>query len=245
MPFLITLLAGCSTLIGYLFIYLKNTKNSLLIASLGFASGVMFFISIFDLIPNGFLLINKYYYPLFSFLIATIIFLCGIIIAGLLNKKETNTNNYDSYLYHIGIVSMIAIILHNIPEGIATYLTTSFDLKLGIGFAIALALHNIPEGISISIPIYYSTRSKKKTFIYTLISGISEFIGAIIASIFLKDFNSPLFMGSLYLLIAGIMIYISLGDLLPSSIRYRNKKLTYLFFIIGIIFIYISSILLK
>lgn len=241
MPFLLTFLAGCSTLIGYLIIYIKNDNNKVLITSLAFASGVMFFMSLFDLIPEGFKLINTTYYLIFSIIISLLFLTLGIMTSSFINKSFKPNN---SYLYKVGIISMIAIILHNIPEGIATFLTTNHNLKLGIALALSLALHNIPEGISISIPIYYSTRSKKKAFLYTLISGMSEFLGAILAAIFLTGFSSNLFMGCLYLFIAGIMIYISLIELLPTSIKYKNYYLTVISFIFGILFIYVSILLI-
>ncbi len=140
---------------------------------------------------------------------------------------------------------MLAIIIHNIQEGIATFLTSTNNIKLGISLAIAIALHNIPEGISISVPIYYSTNNKMKAFLYTFISGISEFIGAIIASIFLTKFNSPLFMGCMYSIIAGIMLHISLCELLPSSLNYNKPFNTVFFFFIGCLFMFISVLFLK
>lgn len=241
MPFLISLLAGCSTLIGYMFIHLKMAKNYVLIGSLSFASGVMFYISIFDLIPEGIKLICINYHILFSLIISLIFLIIGIFISYCLNRFISDSN---SYLYRVGIISMIGIIIHNIPEGIATYLTSSYNLRLGFILALSIALHNIPEGISISVPIYYSTGSKKKAFLYTFISGFSEFIGSIIASIFIHDV-SFLFMGSLYSIIAGIMIYISIKELLPVSLSYNNCFFTFIMFLFGIIFIRISIILIK
>ena len=240
MPFLISFLAGCSTLIGYMFIFLNKRKNGVIIGSLSFASGVMFYISLFDLIPESIKLINSNYNYLFGMILSLFFIIFGIMCSSFLDKYISSNNN----LYHVGIVSMVALILHNIPEGIATYLTSSYDLKLGYILAISIALHNIPEGISISIPIYYSTGSKKKAFFYTFVSGFSEFIGSIIASLFITNINF-IFMGSLYSIIAGIMIYISLVELLPASIKYNNLFFTIIMFIIGIIFIRFSILLIK
>ena len=117
------------------------------------------------------------------------------------------------------------------------------DKTLGISLAIAIAMHNLPEGISIAVPIYYSTNKKSKAFIYTFISAISEPFGALIAFIFLKNFVNDIFMGLLFSFIAGIMIHISFYELLPESKRYKNYKLTSLFFIIGIIFMCINLFL--
>ena len=104
---------------------------------------------------------------------------------------ETKEN---TKLYRVGIISMLAIILHNIPEGIATFMASSMDKTLGISLAIAIAMHNLPEGISIAVPIYYSTNKKSKAFIYTFISAISEPFGALIAFIFLKNFVNDILL---------------------------------------------------
>ena len=110
--------------------------------------------------------------------------------------------------------------------------------------AISLALHNIPEGISVAVPIYYSTGSNKKAFLYTLISGMSEFLGAIFAAVFLVGFSNDFFMGCLYAIIAGIMMHISIYELLPSSFKYMRSLQTILFFFVGMVFMFISSLLL-
>ena len=242
MPFLITFLAGCSTLIGYFFIYINNKNNRLLISSLGFASGVMFFISIFDLIPESIRYFNKNYFLFFSLILCFFFISIGIMFSSFIdNRLPDNKSN----LYKTGIISMIALIIHNVPEGIVTYLTSNHNLKLGITLAIAIALHNIPEGISISVPIYYSTKSKKKAFVYAFISGMSEFIGAIISFLLFRNFDTSFFFGCLFALTSGIMLYISLIELLPTSLEYKNKLFTYFFFIIGIVFIYISLKIVK
>ncbi len=244
-PFMITFLAGCSTLIGFLFVYLRNQSNRVLISSLAFASGVMFLISIYDLIPTSFHSISKVYYMLPAFLICSLFVVIGVIISMTIDKYLPDNTYQDSTLYRVGMISMIAIMLHNIPEGIATFLTSNHDLKLGITLAIALALHNIPEGISVAVPIYYSTGSRIKAFFYTLVSGMSEFLGAILASIFLVGFSNDFFMGCLYAIIAGIMMHISIYELLPSSFKYYKPMQTIFFFIIGVVFMFISSLLLQ
>lgn len=245
MAYLITLIAGVSTLIGYFFIYFNNSSNKVLINSLGFASGVMFLMSIYDLLPSSFYNINGYFYFIPSIIICFIFLIIGIISSMLIDKYLPDNNYSNSKLYRVGLVSMLAIIIHNIPEGIATFLTSTNNIKLGISLAIAIALHNIPEGISISVPIYYSTYNKWKAFLYTFVSGISEFIGALIASIFLTRFNNPLFMGCLYSIIAGIMLHISLCELFPSSINYNKPFNTIFSFFIGCLFMFISILLLQ
>ena len=131
---------------------------------------------------------------------------------------------------------MLAIILHNIPEGIATFLTTNANAKLGITLAIAIALHNIPKGISISVPLYFGTGSKTKAILYTFISGISEFFGSILAYLFLKNIAPDIFINLLYALIAGIMISISIEELILNANKYSKKAVVIKYILIGIIF---------
>lgn len=243
-PFIITFFAGCSTILGYLFIYIKKDPSKILASSLAFASGVMLLISISDLIPSAYSNLKEVYYIIPAFLITSLFVVVGIIISMTIDKYLPDNTYQDKFLYRVGMISMIAIMIHNIPEGIATYLTSNHNLKLGLTLALALALHNIPEGISVAVPIYFSTGSKKKAFLYILLSGMSEFIGAIIASIFLIDFSNDIFMGCLYAIIAGIMMHIAIYELLPSSIKYKQVFTTIIYLIIGVVFMFISSILL-
>lgn len=236
-PFLLCLIAGISTLIGSLFVFIKGNKNTIIKSSLAFASGVMFSVSIFELIPESIQLINNY-------LVNVLFIIIGMIIPLLIDKlipKKIEKNK----LYKLGIFTMIAIIIHNIPEGIATYISSETNIKLGITLTIAIAMHNIPEGISIALPIYYATKNKKTAFTYTFISGISELLGAVLAFIFLKPLITPNFMGKIFAIIAGIMSYISLIELLPSALKYKEKKKTLICFLIGFIFMYINHIITK
>ena len=152
-------------------------------------------------------------------------------------------NVKDKGLYKVGFISMIAIILHNIPEGIATFIATSSDITLGISLAIAIAMHNIPEGISISVPIYYSTNSRSKALLYTGVSALSEPFGAILAYLFLRNIMNDIILGILFSLIAGIMLQISFCELIPTASKYNYKKYFYLFFVIGIIFMLIKFLI--
>ena len=112
---------------------------------------------------------------------------------------------------------MIALMIHNFPEGIATFVSGYESTSLGISIAIAIALHNIPEGISIAMPIYYSTNSKAKAFKYTLYSGLAEPIGAIIAFLFLRPYINEIILAITFALVAGIMLYISFSELIPAA----------------------------
>ena len=235
MAFLLTSLAGLSTMIGVIpiFIKLKN-KDKIIASSLSFASGVMLCVSIIDLIPESMYMLKKYYTGLALIIIILLFIVLGIITSSLIDKYLPTTN-YES-LYRVGIISMLAIILHNIPEGIATFISTTKDTSLGISLATSIALHNIPEGISIAIPIYYSTKNKTKALGYTFMSALSEPLGAILTYLFLLPFVNDILLGLLFSFIAGIMLQISLTELLPESLSYNYKNNTKIFFIIGILF---------
>ena len=237
--FLVSFLASISTLLGaaVLFIEYKD-KNKLISKSLSFASGVMIAVSVLDLIPSSVIGLSKNFYIFPSTLLTLSFMAIGVIVSLLINKYLPSDfeKAKDSKLYKIGIFSMLAIILHNIPEGIATFLTTNANAKLGITLAIAIALHNIPEGISISVPLYFGTGSKTKAILYTFISGTSEFFGSILAYLFLKNIASDIFINLLYALIAGIMISLSIEELIPNANKYSKKAVVIKYILIGIIF---------
>lgn len=136
---------------------------------------------------------------------------------------------------------MIGIMIHNIPEGMATFITTNENINLGVSITIAITMHNIPEGISIALPIYYYTKSKKKAFLYTTICGLSEPLGALLAYLFLTP--STITLGIIYAIIAGIMIHISMYELLPNANKYKRYKITYIFYILGLILVLINKFL--
>lgn len=238
--FLLTTIAGFSTMIGTILVFTRKNEK-ILISSLAFAAGVMLCVSLTDLIPESVELISLKYNIVPTILISLIFIVIGIIVSSYINIKLPIENKNG--LYKVGIFSMLAIILHNIPEGIATFLASTSDMSLGIALTIAIALHNVPEGISISIPIYYSSNSKKRAILYTLISAFSEPFGALLAYLFLSKIVTDMIMGCIFSVIAGIMIFISMFELLPTSFKYKNRGVTILFFIIGILFMYINSII--
>ncbi|MDE5586954.1 MAG: ZIP family metal transporter [Bacilli bacterium] len=241
--FLLTILAGFSTMIGTIPIFFKKQSKKLLITSLGFASGVMATISFTDLLPSSFSSLRESYVFFPAFLMVAICFCVGVIFSFSVDHFLPQEKMKYGKLYQVGLISCLAIIMHNIPEGIITYLTSSSDLRLGVALTLAIALHNIPEGISISVPIYYSTGSRKKALLYTFISGISEPFGAVLAFIFLAPFVNSFVMGILYAFIAGIMIHISIYELLPESCSYQQIKTTIFSFLFGCFFMFLGHFL--
>lgn len=233
--FLITTFAGLSTLFGIIPIYLKKfSEEKILPCSFLFASGVMLTISFLSLIPEAISLFceSKGLFP--SILFALIFVVVGIILSIFISKKIDEKIS-SNFLYRLGIVSVIALIFHNIPEGIMTFLSSSHDLSLGVMLSFGIALHNIPEGISVAIPIYYATKSRKKAFFYTFISGFSELFGAVLAYFFLSPIITSFLLGIVLSIAAGIMIYLSIYELLPTALSYPLELCYLFFFVFGIV----------
>lgn len=232
--FIITFIAGISTLVGGFIPFLKiNNKERIILVSLAFAAGIMVAISILDLLPSSFGYLFSGYGFIKGIILVVLAFVIGIITFLLMDKLLTK--DVDN-LYRVGIFSMIAIIIHNVPEGIITFILSSSNVKLGLFLGISIALHNIPEGISIMVPIYYGSGNFKKAFLYTLIAGIAEPIGGVFFYILFRKYINGLMLGLLFSFIAGVMIYLSIHELIPKSLEYKHRHLTTSFFMIGIIF---------
>ena len=142
------------------------------------------------------------------------------------------------------MISVIALALHNIPEGITTFISTNSNITLGITLSLAIALHNIPEGISIAVPIYYATYSRKKAFWYTFLSGFSELLGAVLAYLFIARYINDFILALILGITAGIMIHISIYELLPNSWQYKKKKTTMVSFFLGVLVMLICDYLI-
>lgn len=240
LAFLLTIFAGLSTMIGTLAIFInKKNHDKIILSALAFAAGVMITVSITDLVPESISLLRENLSTVGTIFLSVLGILFGVVISMLIDyylPDKPMTRSEDKNLFRVGIISMIAIILHNIPEGIATFVATNNNISLGISLAIAIAMHNIPEGISISVPIYYSTGSKGRAFLYTFISALSEPFGALITFLFLKNIMNDVILGILFSVIAGIMMQISFCELIPTAKRYNNIKYLVIFFWLGVLF---------
>lgn len=163
-----------------------------------------------------------------------------------------NESPREGELLRMGILSALAIGIHNFPEGLATFLAALQDPAVGAAIAVALALHNIPEGVSVSVPIYYATGDRGKAFLYSALSGISEPIGAVIAYVALRlvvggqgGVMPPQVTGMLFAAVAGIMVYISLDELLPTSRAYGKGHDSLLGLLAGMGVMALSLLLLR
>jgi ZIP family zinc transporter len=146
-------------------------------------------------------------------------------------------------LKRMGFFSALAIAIHNFPEGLATFTGALKDPALGLSIAVAVAIHNIPEGIAVSVPLYYATGSKKKAFVWSFLSGVSEPIGALVGYFLLRQFFNDLTFGILFAAVAGIMVYISLDELLPTAEKYGEHHVAIYGVISGMIVMAVSLLL--
>ena len=219
-PFLICLIAGLSTCLGFLSTYIKSSNIKRFICiSLSFSAGVMLLLSIKELIP-----VPSYYFLKNYSLWKVILYLGSIALLALiifnLSNKKINT---DNSLYRVGVLSMITLLLHNIPEGVITLMSSMTNYKLGIKLGLAIMAHNIPEGICISVPIYYATKSRGKAFLYTFIAGIAEVIGALIIYILFKNYITYTVLNGILFFIGCLMILICIKELIPEAKTYKNN----------------------
>lgn len=237
-PLLISFIAGIATIIGNLLLFINHKYKEFLISfALGLSFSVMFLISVLDLIPEGLRYgLGEVGESLRLFIFSLILLLFGYIIVVLIERKIKSNDS----LYKIGVLSMISLLIHNIPEGILCALTSSVDIKMGLKFSLIIMIHNIPEGICISLPIYYATKSKLKALFYTLISSMGEFIGAILALILLRPILSNMMLYIILVLVAGIMISLSVFKILKEGLLYKRYKYLIWGIILGIVVVYLT-----
>ena len=158
--------------------------------------------------------------------------------------EHSDADSASKRLKRTGIITAVAITIHNFPEGIATFVSALHDLSVAIPIVLAIALHNIPEGISVAVPIYYATGDKRRAILYSFASGLAEPLGALIGYFILMPFLSNSLYGALFAMIAGIMVFISLDELLPSAREYGEHHLSMYGLIAGMMVMAISLILL-
>lgn len=241
LAFGITLLAGLATGIGSLLaFYTKQTNKKFLSATLGFSAGVMIYVSMVEIFAEAKKSLINELGNKKGYWVCVISFFAGIALIALIDKfvpqkenphemrdvNEMEEKDDSDALLRMGMFSALAIAIHNFPEGIATFMSAIQDPKLGISIAVAVAIHNIPEGIAVSIPVYYATGNRKKAFLYSFLSGLSEPLGAIVGFILLRQFINPSMFGIIFAAVAGIMVYISLDELLPTAEKYGHHHIS-------------------
>ena len=249
--FLLTAVAGLSTGIGSTVAYfIKKPKPIYLAFSLGLSAGVMIYISFVEMLPAAFEAIQDIW--------AVVIFFAGIALIGLIDISipqaenphdytvlgDDNANAAKQSFMRTGLLTALAIGIHNFPEGLAAFGTALSDMRLGVFTAVAIAIHNIPEGISVSVPIFYATGSGRKAFLYSFLSGLAEPVGACLGFLVLWPFLSEKLLASLLGFVAGIMVYISLDELLPSAHRFGHGHIVILGVVLGMLIMAVSLLLI-
>lgn len=257
--FLLTLFAGLSTGIGSaLAFFTKKTNTRFLSISLGFSAGVMIYVSMVEIFQKAKESLSVVYDEKLGTIYTVISFFAGMAVIAIIDRlipsgenpheirkveevKDSGANNKK--LYRMGVFTALAIAIHNFPEGLATFAAGLTDPTIAIPIAVAIAIHNIPEGIAVSVPISFATGNRKKAFLLSFLSGLAEPVGAVIGYfILINIFNDTIF-GVLFGAVAGIMVFISLDELLPTAREYGEHHLSIYGLISGMVVMAVSLLL--
>ena len=226
-PLLLSLISGLSTLLGCIFLYI-NVKNKYKFICISLSMIIMISISLFELIPDSVNTIILNYKLVFALLIIILVFLLGYLTIYMINIGN------DKSLYRIGIISFISLLLHNIPVGIALFISSYKSIKIGLKLCVSMILHNTVEGMSIALPIYYSKKSRGSAIIMTSISALAEPLGALLSYIFLRGYMNELLLSFILIFVAGLMISLSINEIYIELYKY-NIKYKKIGLIIGVI----------
>lgn len=241
--FLLTLFAGLSTGIGSaIAFFAKRTNTKFLSLALGFSAGVMIYVSFIEIFDKARSSLMEVLGDVRGTWATVGAFFGGMLFIAIIDKVIPSYENPHEMrmvedlesvngkdrqkLMRMGLFTALAIAIHNFPEGLATFTAAINDPSLGIAIAMAIAIHNIPEGIAVSVPIYYATGDKKRAFWNSFASGLAEPIGALVGYLILLPFMSPAVFGVLFASVAGIMVFISLDELLPAAREYGEHHLS-------------------
>ncbi len=247
----LTTLAGLSTSVGGLIaMFSKNTNKKFLAFSLGISAGVMLYVSFMELLTKAIEVLSSGYGAKIGTSLAVASFFCGMLLAALIDKfipeadmvSVANSRERDSKLMRTGLVTALALGIHNFPEGMATFMSALGSPVMAIPIVVAIAIHNIPEGIAVAVPIYFATNDKKRAFLYTFVSGIAEPIGAITGYLILMPYISEVVNAYVFSVVAGLMVFISVDELLPSAREYSQSHLAVYGLVVGMIVMAISLI---
>lgn len=237
---LVSLFAGLATSVGGLLVVGRRTvERSRLGVSLAFAAGAMLLISLMEVLPLGLTALGQEYPPMPAASLAYGAFFVGILLVlGIdrflpaeLNPNETEGREAEMsageahqvrYLMRSGLLVALVLSLHNLPEGMATFFATYADPQVGITLAIAIAIHNVPEGIAVAAPVYAATRSRAKALLWATASGLTEPLGALLGLALVSFVVPQSLFGVIYGLVAGMMVFLALDELLPGAWRYQT-----------------------
>lgn len=258
----LTLFAGLSTGIGSaLALLTRKTNQTFLSIALGFSAGVMIYVSMVEIFFKAReSLIDALGIKQGSWLTVASFF-GGIFLIGVIDRLVPSGENphetrmveeMDPAHHHphshgklmrMGVMSALAIAIHNFPEGLATFTAALKDPSLGVAIAVAIAIHNIPEGLAVSVPIYFATGNRRKAFGLSFLSGLAEPLGALVGYLLLMRFMNDVFFGVIFASVAGIMVFISLDELLPTAREYGKPHLAIYGMVSGMIVMAVSLLL--
>jgi len=264
----LTLIAGIATGAGSLVVlFSKITNTKFLSICLSFAAGVMLYIAFAEILLEAFEDLMDVHGDEMGYLIATAAFFVGILIMAAIDKfipqddevvdlkvPDSKREKQDSIgslnekeLKRTGIMSAIAIAVHNFPEGIVTFIAAIHDPAMGIAIAIAIIIHNIPEAIAMAAPIYYSTGSKAKAFLISLGAGLVQPIGALVAWLLLQNIfdNIESAFGVIFAVVAGIMVFVAVHQLLPAAHKFGKHHLVMKWLFAGMAVMAVSLVALN
>lgn len=219
--FAISMLAGLSTGLGGVIVALKgNIGDRFLAGSLGFSAGVMVYISLVELLPEAMDSLRSGWTAIAAFFAGVaLIAVIDRLVPDDINPHEPETSGATGALRRAGVLTAIAIALHNFPEGFATFMAAYADPVLAVPIAIAIALHNIPEGVAVAVPLSRGTGNRWRAAGWATLSGLAEPLGALVGFALIAPFMGPQTMGLSYAAVAGIMVFISIDKLMPSAIQ--------------------------
>ena len=223
----LSFLAGAATCVGGLLAFVVKKDNfAALAVGLGFSAGVMLYVSFMEMMPQAQQALSVLYGENPGHWLAAAVFFAGVAAAWLIDQIiPTHHVHEDSLeqknkLKHLGLFTALALAIHNFPEGLATFMASMENVTLGVSIAVAVAVHNVPEGIAVALPVYHATGSKKKAFWYSTFSGLAEPVGAVLGFSLFRAILHEAAFGIMFAGVAGIMVYISLDELLPTAHEY-------------------------
>ena len=269
--FMLTAIAGLATSVGGIIVLCsKVTNKKFLSICLSFSAGVMLYIAFAEIFVEALESLEYGFGEKTGYLITTLAFFAGVVVMVIIDKfiphdnhdnkvlellesdsdqeKDTKLSNVkDTELKRTGILSSLAIAIHNLPEGIITFMAALYDPALGIAIAIAIIIHNIPEGVAIAAPIYHATGSKIKAFFISMAAGLTEPIGALIAWLFLRNIFDDVegMFGILFAFVGGIMIFIAIHKLLPAAQKYGKHHVVMKWLFAGMAVMALSLVTLE
>jgi zinc transporter, ZIP family len=269
----ITVGAGLATVLGsFLVVFARRTNTRVLAFGLAFAAGAMVYVSLVEIFVKSQLALEALYPAKTAYAYATLWFFAGVLLLAVIDRMVANPHAVmdeaslhpagvavkpvvsmidralppdPALIRRVGVMAALAITAHNLPEGLATFFATLESPTIGLPLAMAIAIHNIPEGVSIAVPIYYATGSKAKAVLACFLSGLAEPLGALVGYLLLAPFLSDLVFGAVFGMIAGVMVFLALDELLPAARQYARGHETVYGMVLGMASLALSLVLFK